>query len=258
MVVICYVDAENLSNREVELIAQCVCDNQCNSDKIELRIYGCCTRLNSVRSLNCCKSATFVETYTSSGKKKTADVTIITDAITEAVLNHSVKAMWLCTKDCDFKPLVSKLSRFGVTVKTPFMEQEGHTTIADVRIALKARGWDPLTRGIEAFYDQREHIRSLLSDEFSDELISKFLKRKKCNFLKEIQFSCASDLINTLRECEPFDFRDVVKVWKGDSGTLERFAICYTYKYYGLCFNEQQNHQYVQDLISSVLVGVRM
>lgn len=244
----CYIDAENLSVGEVLRFVDEVKGRVRNWEELDCKIYGRQERLDPFKGLKS-KEIQLIETAATNGKK-TADVTIVTHAAIEAVTERNVSVIWLLTKDCDFKPLVDTLTGLNFIVKAPLLGGRGHYTVGDVDRTLRESGWDPMAEGISAFYDQKGKIRSLLGDEFSDELIDKFLERKKKNFLKEASVVWDAAMIRELQQCKSFNFQEVVNRWSGSLECLERLAKCYTTKFYNLCFRKGQNRRFVQQMLA--------
>ncbi len=244
----CYIDAENLSVEEVYKFIGDVKGRVRQWESLDCKVYGRQSKLRLFQGLEE-ETVTLVETA-NTRRKKTADVTIVTQAAIESVIEKDISIVWLFTRDCDFQPLVDTLTSFGIIVKAPLLEGKGCYTIFDIDKRLKSLGWDPMAEGISAFYCQRESIRALLGGEFSDELIDKYLEKKKKNFLKEVTIACGSEMARELQRCETFDFREVVSRWSGSLELLERLAKCYTSKFYSLCFRKKDNQQFVERMLA--------
>lgn len=242
-----YVDAENLASNE---ITKCVGEVKAKeSGLIEGRVYGNLDRSEIAQKLVTQQGFDFFETVGfSKGNHKTADVALIVDCMSDVYTDHEIEAVWILSKDCDFNPLITKLRGFHVRVEAPLLEGIRNVTVGDLGAALKKCNFDPMKSGIDAFYCQRKQIRELLDDEFSDELIEKFLLRKKANFLKGLRIVCDSRQIEVLESVQDFGFDQVVRVWTDDFKSLVRVAKLYTNKFYGLSFSDDENENYVSEL----------
>ncbi len=248
MKVMVYVDAENLAASDLEKFVKEVEERE-KRFSVEGKVFGIAERSEAACRISAEEGFHFVETSAfSKGGRKRADVALVVECMTDVFIDKGIIAVWILSRDCDFKPLIAKLRGFGIRVEAPLLEQEKTSTVGDLGLSLRARKFDPMRAGVGAFYCQREQIRELLGEEFSDELIDKYLSKKKRNFLKGMRMMCDYSVVRSLENGNDFGFDQVVRIWKGDFSTLLRLAKLYTSKFYGLNFSDKENEQYVKEL----------
>lgn len=179
-----FVDAENVSE---ENFVQVVADLKSSGECVRGKFYGSREHIGCLIDIGYQAGYEFIDTTSLiKGKKNVTDMKIVVDCITEVMESQDVTKVVIVSNDCDFIPLAYKLCGLGIVVEMPLRSNDSQDkTLADLEQELHKMQYDPRIRQ-DILYPQYQVVRSMLSEEFSDQLITEWITRKKRKFLKDV------------------------------------------------------------------------
>ena len=125
----------------------------------------------------------------SSSSKNVADMKILTDCAFDVLQLTSTgnTSVTLVTKDCDFLPLVYRLTSIGVPVSVPMIGKDKLMTVprSAVTKALEEKNYNPMSSDTWLL-PQLPIVEKLLRNDFNYSTIAHFCNRKRSRFIRAV------------------------------------------------------------------------
>ena len=188
-----YVDAENISKDAFSSIISELTSEY--GSTVRGKFYGNKDVIGELLQIGYTAGYEFVETSSIvRGRKNVTDMKIVVDCIADVLDCATSAEVTIVSGDCDFVPLIYKLRGYGITVHTPFLLGKlEEKTLADLEEELRVLQYEPRTRQ-DILQPQFQVVRSILGEEFSDELICNWFTKKKRKFVKDVALSFSVDV----------------------------------------------------------------
>jgi hypothetical protein len=241
--VLLYVDAENVSIDDVNQKVEELKNSLASDEQLVGKFYGGVNVIGGLMST--CYQLGLEYTETSSlnrGVKNLTDMKIIVDCIFDVSTTYygEISRVCILSNDCDFTPLVLKLRSQNFAVEAPLFNFDNRErTCQDVSKKLIEQEYYPLDNSdpLKCFNNQYGPLRSVLSDDFSDDVILRYLDKKRSNFLKAAKEVCGISVLklNDVPSDE-FCFDSVLDAVSLDDNSLRILIRQYTSKFFGGLF----------------------
>lgn len=253
-----YLDAENVSAEEAQVCVSEIKANLRKDEQLIGKFYGAISELESNLPKYYSLGLEYVETSTIlKNHKNVTDMKIVVDCVQDVYENFRglVGKVCVLSHDCDFVPLYLKLYNENIEVETPlFVHEDDRVTLQDVSKSLPDLKYVPIdTMGtVFCFENLFSFLREKLSFEFEDELIIRFLDKKKKKFLHTVSSVISDGVITEMMEMSALEFSFVSLIDREhfDTTTLQFVVKQYVSKFFGYVYPQKDLEDVVKMLQS--------
>ena len=253
-----YVDAENINYDEAEPYLMKIKEESKEADLVVGKFYGARDVIDPSLVSYLKIGLEYVDTASIiTGRKNVADMKIVVDCVFDVFQKfiNDVRKVYLFTRDCDFLPLVYKLSGLNIEVETPLFEiNRIPRSKSEINEKLKEIEYTPMLTD-EWMYPQIEHVQYLLQDAVDFGALAEFYEKKRVKFVRDLKPILENDqFIKQINALPVLNFGIVPVVHhlcsKGVTREdLEKVLTAYTKKYFGATFNSS----IIQSKLSQIL-----
>lgn len=183
----------------------------------------------------------------SSSSKNVADMKILTDCAFDVFQLTSTgnTTVTLVTKDCDFLPLVYRLTSIGVPVSVPMIGKDKLMTVprSAVTKALEEKNYNPMSSDAWLL-PQLPIVENLLRNDFNYSTIAHFCNRKRSRFIRAVanNNSLLAMKLDEISE-ESFSMNAVYEILIKEhcsKDEIVEYVAMYTNKYFGKAFKPKE------------------
>lgn len=206
--ILVYIDAENITCEEYVTQVRMIKSNLDKEICVIGKVYGN-QEVISKELLSLCllDGFDFIDTAAIvTSRKNVADMKIVVDCIFDSCVCFygEVAHVFIISKDCDFVPLMQKLSGIGISIELPLYVESNVVANKSIEDVIAENNWDPMVE-LDALIDPFNAILSIVGDSRRKELLS-YLGKKKRRIANEISIIYGANYASNVTNVEETEF----------------------------------------------------